>query len=120
MRQWLLAAALLAPVGPAAAQNWTSLMKGGPLEVFNAEDNKFFVETLHRALERPADGQALGWVNPKTGHRGEITVLREFDSRGRACKEMQLRAEAQGRKGEQRLNFCSIEGEWKLLGDSQL
>jgi surface antigen len=117
-----LAAVVLAAVlaEPAAAQQWGSLLKGSPLEVFDAEDNRLLFASAVQALERPADNQPLGWENAKNGHRGDVMVVRAFDSKGRECKELQVRTEAQGRKGDDRLYFCRIQGEWKLLGDSQL
>jgi surface antigen len=118
----LLAAVVLGAclAGPAAAQQWSSLLKGSPLEVFDSEDNRLLLASALQALERPADQQPLGWSNPKTGHQGHIMVLRAFASKGRECKELQVRTEAQGRKGDDRLYFCRVVGEWKLLGDSQL
>ena len=105
---------------PAAAQQWASVFKGSPMEVFNEDDMRLFLAAARQALERPADPQPLGWSNAKNGHQGNVVVLRAFDSKGRECKELQVRTEAQGRKGDDRLYFCRIEGEWKLLGDSQL
>ena len=118
----LLAAVVLGAclAGPAVAQQWASLFKGSPLEVFDDGDMRLFLAAARQALERPADQQPLGWSNRKTGHQGNIMVLRAFDSKGRECKELQVRTAAQGRKGDDRLYFCRIEGEWKLLGDSQL
>ena len=115
----LFAAALAC--GTALAQVSGGLFRGGPIEVFDEADTRLMMDTAYQALDRPTiDNQALGFENPKTGHRGEVTVLRAFDSRGRACKELQVRTEAQGRKGDNKLYFCSVEGKWRLVGDSQL
>ena len=116
----LLALVLALGCASAAAQQWASTLKNSPAEVLDEEDNKLFLATMRQALERPADKQPLGWQNPKTGHRGDVLVLKTFPSRGRECKELLVRSEAQGRKAEDSLNFCRIEGEWKLVGDSQL
>ena len=115
----LLAAALVFACTGAAAQQWASELKGSPAEVFTEEDNRLFFDTIRLALERE-DDQALVWENPKTGHRGDAQALKRFESHGRPCKEIEFHAEAQGRKGHGRFNYCRIEGEWKLLGASQL
>lgn len=115
----LLAAALVSACTGAAAQQWASELKGSPAEVFNEEDTRLFFDTIRLALERP-DDQALAWQNPKTGHRGDARSLKAFESRGRECKAIEFHAEAQGRKGHGRFNYCRVEGEWKLVGDSQL
>lgn len=115
----LLAAALVFACTGAAAQQWASELKGSPAEVFSEDDTRLFFDTVRLALERP-DDLPLVWENPKTGHRGEARASKSFESRGRACKEIQFHTEAQGRKGQGHFNYCHIEGEWKLLGDSQL
>jgi len=84
-------------------------------------DTRLMMESAYQALDRPTvDNQAIGFENPNTRHRGDVTVLRAFDSRGRTCKELQVHTEAQGRKGDNKLYFCSVEGKWRLVGDSQL
>ncbi|MBV9188975.1 MAG: hypothetical protein JOZ85_00715 [Betaproteobacteria bacterium] len=104
----------------AMAQQWGSDFKESPVTLFDHEDYRLMEETMHRALDTPADSQPIVWENPQTGHRGDIVVLRAFDSRGRECKELQFHNEAQGRKGNEHMNFCRIDGQWKLLGQSQL
>ena len=114
-----LAAALAC--GTALAQVSGGLLRGGPVEVFGEADTRLMMDTAYQALDRPEiDKQSIGFENPNTGHRGEITVLRAFESRGRTCKEVHFHTEAQGRKGDNKLNFCSVEGKWRLVGDSQL
>ncbi len=107
--------------GPALAQVAGGLFRGGPIEVFDEADTRLMMESAYQALDRPTvDNQAIGFENPNTRHRGDVTVLRAFDSRGRTCKELQVHTEAQGRKGDNKLYFCSVEGKWRLVGDSQL
>ncbi len=115
----LVAAALMLACSGAAAQQWASELKGSPAEVFTKEETRSFFETVRLALERP-DDQLVGWENAKTGHRADARAVKAFESRGRTCKEIEFHTEAQGRKGHGRLNYCRIEGEWKLVGESQL
>ena len=107
--------------GGALAQVSGGLFRGGPMEVFDEADTRLLMDTAYQALDRPAvDKEKIGFENPNTGHRGDVTVVRAFDSRGRTCKEVQVHTEAQGRKGDNTLYFCSVEGKWRLVGDSQL
>ena len=79
----------------AAAQNWVGLLKNTPAEHFDEEDLRLFLDTARKALDEAPDNQPLSWENPKTRHRGEITVLKRFESKGRPCKEVRVRNEAQ-------------------------
>ncbi|HET7362785.1 MAG TPA: hypothetical protein VFJ70_04340 [Burkholderiales bacterium] len=107
--------------GVALAQVSGGLFRGGPMEVFDEADTRLLMDTAYQALDRPTlDKEKIGFENPNTGHRGDVTVVRAFDSRGRTCKEVQVHTEAQGRKGDNTLYFCSVEGKWRLVGDSQL
>ena len=117
----LLAAALVISLAShgAAAQQWVSILKGGPAELFDKEDDSLFFDTIRLVLER-SDSELLSWENPKTGHRGNARLLRAFESRGRQCKEIEFHNEAKGRKGQGQLYYCRVEGQWRLLGDSQL
>ena len=78
-----------------------------------------FLETSRKALNETPDNQTLRWENPKTRARGDVTVLRSFESKGLPCKEVRVRNEAQGRKGDSRLNLCKKDGKWRLLSVSQ-
>ena len=124
LRHALLGTALLALCAFASAnvqaQNWVSLLKNTPAEFFDDEDVKLFLAAARGALDGVDDNQVRGWQNPRSGHHGDATVLRRFDSKGRPCKELRVRNEAQGRKSDQRFNLCSVEGRWRLLGESQL
>jgi surface antigen len=114
----VLAAVCVAPM-PAAAQNWIGLLKNTPAERFDEEDIHLFMDTAKKALNEAPDKQPLAWENPKTRAKGEITVLRSFQSKNRPCKELRVRNEVPGRRGDTRLSFCSVDGKWRLLSASQ-
>jgi surface antigen len=116
----IVAAWLVVMCVPAAAQNWIGLLKNTPAERFDEEDLRMFLETSRKALNETPDNQTLRWENPKTRARGDVTVLRSFESKGLPCKEVQLHNEAQGRKGGGKLNLCKVEGKWRVLSASQL
>ena len=119
MRMMALILAGLCASPAATAQNWIGLLKNTPAERFDEEDIRLFMESARKALDELPDKQALSWENPKTRAKGELTVLRSFESKGRRCKELRVRNEVPGRKGDTRLSFCSVDGKWRLLSAAQ-
>jgi surface antigen len=106
---------------PAAlAQNWIGLLKNTPAERFDEEDLRIFVATSDKALDEAPVGQTLNWENPKTQHHGNITVLKSYESKGRPCKDLRVRNEADGRKGDNQLSWCKVDGKWRLLSASPM
>lgn len=101
----------------AASAQFVGLLKGSPAELFDDVDLRLFVETANKTLETKAGEAPLAWQNPQTGHRGDFTVLREFESKGRDCKQVRVRNEANTRKSDMRHNLCRIDGRWRLVGD---
>ena len=114
-----IALALAAASSAAVAQNWIGLLKNTPAERFEEEDIRLFLDAARKALDESPAGQAVAWDNPKTRARGELGVLRDFESKGRACREVRVRNEVPGRKGDTRLSFCKVDGKWRLLNAAQ-
>jgi surface antigen len=115
-----LAAALAALAPVASAQNWVGILKNTPAERFDEEDLRLFLDASRKALNESPDNQTQSWENPKTRAHGDITVLRSFESKGLPCKEVRVRNEAQGRKGDNKLNLCKKDDKWRLVGTSQI
>jgi len=115
-----LAAALAALAPVASAQNWVGILKNTPAERFDEEDLRLFLDASRKALNESPDNQAQIWENPKTRAHGDITVLKSFESKGLPCKEVRVRSEAQGRKGDNKLNLCKKDDKWRLVGTSQI
>ena len=120
LRIVIVAAALGLASTQAAAQNWIGLLKNTPAERFDEEDLRLFLDHARKALNEAPDNQPVSWENPKTRHRGDLTVLRSFEYKSLPCKELRVRNEAQGRKGDNTFNLCKAEGKWRLLSASQL
>lgn len=116
----LLFIGLIALAPLASAQNWIGLLKNTPAERFDEEDLRIFMDTAQKALDSAQENQPLTWENPQTKHGGEITLLRSFESKGRPCKELRVRNQADGRKGDTRLSLCKVEGKWRMLSAKQL
>ena len=120
IRLGIAAFILACAASPALAQNWVGLLKNTPAERFDEDDLRIFMDAGRKALNDTPDNQSVTWENPQTRARGEITVLRSFESKGRPCKEVRVRNEAQGRKGDNKLNLCKKDGKWRLLSASQM
>jgi surface antigen len=115
-----IAALILAcAASPALAQNWIGLLKNTPAERFDEEDLRLFMDSAQKALDSGKENETLNWENPKTRARGDMTVTRNFESKGRPCRELHVRNEVPGRKGDTKLNFCQVEGKWRLLSAQQ-
>jgi surface antigen len=112
----LVAAALLVASTAAGAQ-FVALLKNSPAELYDDMDLRIFLDTARRVLDQGEVDQAVAWKNPDTGHGGEFTVLKRFESQGRQCELLRVRNEAQGRKSDMRHNLCMVEGRWRLVGD---
>ena len=113
------ACALAAPA--ASAQNWINLLKNTPAEYFDDEDLRMFLDTARKVLDGGApENQPVTWENPKSRNRGDITVLRDFESKGRSCKEVRVRNESRGRKSDNRRILCKVDERWRLVSEAQL
>lgn len=117
----LLFALLIAAATPLAlAQNWVGLLKNTPAERFDEDDLRIFMDAGRKALNDTPDNQSVTWENPQTKAGGRITVLRSFESKGLPCREVRVQNQAQGRKGDNKLNLCKKDGKWRLLSASQM
>ena len=112
-----LLALLLALAATGASAQFVALLKNGPAELYDDEDLTLFLAAARKALDEGGEQQAFPWQNPKTGHRGEFTVLKTFQSNGRDCKRISVHNEAQGRKSDMRHNLCKVDDRWRLMGD---
>jgi len=71
-----------------------------------------------RDVQRSSANRLAPESKPATNHRGDATVTKNIDSQGRACKELRLRNEAGGRRGESNFNACLVDGQWRLVGSA--
>jgi hypothetical protein len=113
--KWIFALVIAAVAAPAAAQNWVRLLKNTPAERFDEEDLRLFLDNARKTLAEGKVNETSSWDNPKTRARGEITVLRNFESKGLPCKEVRMHNEAQGRKNTSELSLCQVDGKWRLV-----
>ena len=116
----LLLSLPLVLASPLAQAQYAALLKGAVAERFDDEDLRLFLDNARKALNETPDNQTATWENPKTRHRGEVTVLRSFEAMGGKCKEVKVLNQAQGRKEANNFNLCQVDGKWRLVSESQL
>lgn len=104
----------------AAAQNWINLLKNTPAEYFDDEDLRLFLDAARKTLGEAPDNQPVSWENPKSRNRGEMTVLKTFQSKGNTCKDVRVRNESRGRKSDNTRTLCKVDERWRLMGSSQM
>ena len=112
-----LAALVLVLASTAASAKFVALLKNSPAELFDDMDLRIFLDTARRVLDEGVENKPVEWKNLDTGHGGDMTVLKRFESNGRQCQEVRVRNEAQGRKSDMRHNLCKVDGRWRLVGD---
>jgi surface antigen len=112
-----LAALAFALASTTASAQFVALLKNGPAELFDDMDLRIFLDTARRTLDEGELEKTVAWKNPDTGHGGDFTILKRFESKGRQCELLRVRNEAQGRKSDMRHNLCMVEGRWRLVGD---
>ena len=115
----ILARALLLISPLALSQNWIGLLKNTPAERFDEEDLRLFMDLANKTLNDGKENETARWENPKTRAKGAMTVVRNFENKGRTCRELRVQNEVPGRKGDTRLSFCQVEGRWRLLSAQQ-
>lgn len=112
-----LAAVLLALLSTAASAQFVALLKNSPAELFDDMDLRIFLDTARRVLDEKGEDKPVAWKNLDTGHGGEMTVVKRFESNGRQCRLLRVRNEAEGRKSDMQHNLCMVDGRWRLVGD---
>ncbi len=113
----LLAAALVLTATSAFGAGFIGLLKGSPAELFDDTDLHLFLDAARKTLDEGAENQSFAWQNPRNGHRGEFTVLKRFESKGRPCKQVRVHNEADLRKSTMRHNAVTVNGAGRLVGE---
>jgi surface antigen len=112
-----LAALALSLVSTAASAQFVALLKNSPAELFDDMDLRIFLDTARRVLDDGVENKPAAWKNLETGHGGDMTVVKRFESNGRKCSRIRVRNEAEGRKSDMQHNLCMVDGRWRLVGD---
>jgi surface antigen len=76
-------------------------------------------ETTLEIVKIGSKGATMKWKNPQSRNEGKISVVREFQEEGVACKEVREEIWAKKEKTHDfNLVFCrQADGEWVKRGD---
>jgi surface antigen len=73
------------------------------------------------ALETAKTGQSVNWANPKTGHRGSVTVLETDTGGARPCRTVQRVFNAGDTTRTAEARACRREdGSWEVVEEAPL
>jgi surface antigen len=103
-----------------AQMGWIAVLKDTPAERFDDEDLRLFIEASRKALADTPEGGKVSWQNPATQSRGDLTVVSVFTWRSNPCRRIQVVNESEGRRSDQKVSLCRIEGRWRAVTESQL
>jgi surface antigen len=79
-------------------------------------DQQYATQSADNALERYPDGQASTWENPNTGHAGQTTPTRTYETAQGPCREYQTSVVIDGRKQTAYGTACrQPDGSWKVV-----
>ncbi len=80
----------------------------------DCQDQQYHYDTTQNALETQKVGQSSTWVNPDSGHSGEITPTRTYSSEGQACRDFTQVIKVDG--ADETINGTACrqdDGSWK-------
>ena len=83
-------------------------------EQLDCQDQQYHYDTTQTALETQKVGQASTWVNPDSGHSGEITPTKTYSMEGQPCRDFTQTIYIDGEAEEINGTACRQEdGSWK-------
>ena len=83
----------------------------------DCQDQQYHYDTTHSALEQQKTGETSTWVNPDSGHKGEVTPTRTYISEGQPCRDFTQTVYVDGENEEVKGTACRQEdGTWQVTG----
>ncbi len=83
-------------------------------ESLDCQDQQYHYDTTQNALETQPTGETSSWVNPDTGHSGEITPTRTYTAEGQPCREFSQTIYVDGEYEEIEGTACrQSDGTWQ-------
>jgi len=84
----------------------------------DCQDQQYHYDTTQNALETQKTGATSTWVNPDTGHKGEVTPTRTYTSAdGTPCRDFTQTIYVDGEYEEIQGTACRQEdGTWQVTG----
>jgi len=116
----LILAGLFATAPDVRATNLIPLLRETPAELITVRDYELFDIALKKTLAEVGQDGVVQWDNPETRAGGSMTVIREYQREGNACKRLRVDNHANNRKGYTTFDFChQADDRWVLapMGD---
>ena len=84
----------------------------------NCADQEKHYTTTQSALESQKSGETSTWVNPDTGHKGEVTPTHTYQSaEGLPCREFTQTIYVEGEYEKVEGKACrTSDGDWEVVG----
>ena len=80
----------------------------------DCQDQQYHYDTTQNALETGKTGTTTKWVNPDTGHAGDVTPTRTYTSQGQPCRDFTQVIYIDGESEEIKGTACrQDDGTWK-------
>jgi len=95
------------------------VLPGRSVLALTTEDIRLIREANLEIVNTGARGATMKWKNPETRNEGKLSVVREFQEEGIACKEVREEIWAKREKTHDfNVVFClQPDGEWVKKGD---
>jgi len=92
-------------------------MLGGALgDKLDQNDRKLAEENYYRSMEYGRTGETSSWRNPDSGHYGEITPTRTYETAQGYCREYKQTIYVDGQAHEGIGTACrQADGTWKIV-----
>ena len=103
----------------ALAQSWRGMLRNTPAEKFQDEDWAAFLRQVKKTLDEAPENQPVTWERAETQRRGELTVLRSYEAKGRRCRELRVQNQGDGRRSDNTFDLCNVDGKWRLVSTPQ-
>ena len=86
---------------------------GEALAHVTPEDKELMKNARTKLLEQNIVGQRISWSNPKSGHSGEVSLIRTFKRDGLSCGQLGYITKAEQSRSFS-FSFCLTAEGWKL------
>jgi surface antigen len=105
------------PAGIAAGAILGGLVGGAVGDRMDAADRRQANQTATQAFETAPSGTSVAWQNPDSGHHGEITPTRTYQTaNGQYCREYQQTITIGGQPHQSYGTACrQPDGSWKII-----
>jgi len=111
--KWLSGFAGLLLPGLLLASN-LGFLRYGVIADFTEGDIQQLMQEYPPVLKNHAPGKIHNWKNPRSGHGGEIMVIRQYKYQGNMCKRLKFLTRAGKQSSVSYFNFCLRDGKWQL------